>query len=139
MAVPGHRCRRYGARLARVTSCCEVNRDGIWGRDREITGALSFRHAAAELALALAPIAAMPAGTQRAAAVRWVDPIADGILHHGKQRFREAPLLGSDPIALLHHVHDLGLGHGVEAAEQGRAIDCRRDVAPGIFSADVNL
>ena len=67
-------------------------------------------NASAELALALAPITAVPARTHRAAAVRWVDPVSNGLLRHGIQTFGKATVFGTDVITLLDHLHGLGFG-----------------------------
>ena len=47
--------------------------------------------------------------------MRRVNPVLDGLLRHGKKRFSEAPLFRANLITLLHYLHSLGFGDGVQA------------------------
>src|ERR1035438_10176638 len=76
----------------------------------------SLRDSSAELPLALTPVTAVLAGTQRAAPVRRVDPVADGVLHHWVHRFGKPPLFRANRIRLLDYLDNLGLGYGVQPA-----------------------
>ena len=86
-----------------------------------ITGPQLVRYASAELALALAPVAAVSPGTHGTAVMWWANPIPDGFLHHGAKGFSEAPAFGANLISLLHHLYRLGFGDRVQATQAARA------------------
>jgi len=76
--------------------------------------------------------------------MRRVNPVLDGLLRHGKKRFSEAPLFRANLITLLHYLHSLGFGDGVQAAQAAGAGCSSRtsstaDSVRSIFQSDVYM
>jgi len=69
------------------------------------SGRISFRYFPAEFPFAFAPLAAIPARTERAGATRRVDSIPHRLLHHRVKHLCIPLLFCSDFATLLHELH----------------------------------